>query len=79
MRCQSSYPSRLGGCIAALPKLPREIPVRTHDVYSKRPLAEELDADMTATDLVETLERLQFKTTRRLISLDRDVRSWFVN
>ena len=79
MRCQSSYPSRLGGCTLHSQRLPREIPVRTHDVYSKRPLAEELDADMTATDLVETLERLQFKTTRRLISLDRDVRSWFVN
>jgi hypothetical protein len=40
--------------------------------------AEELDADMTATDLVETLERLQFTTEHRLISLDRDVRDYLV-
>ena len=52
--------------------------MRTRDVYSKRHLAEELDADMTATDLVVALERLQFPTTYRLVSLDRDVRDYLV-
>jgi len=52
--------------------------MRTHDAYSKRRLAEELDANMTATDLVKALERLQFNTTHRLISLDKDVRDFLV-
>ena len=47
-----------------------------HD--KRRTFAEELDADMTAADLVEILERLQFTTEHRLISLDRDVRDYLV-
>ncbi len=52
--------------------------MRATDTFSKRRLAEELDADMTATDLVETLERMQFKTEHQLIRLDRGVRDYLV-
>jgi hypothetical protein len=39
---------------------------------------EDLDADMTRTDLIEVLERLRFNNGHSVVRIDRDVRDFLV-